>query len=106
MSNSLGDVFNKKIHYSTYDIGVKVTWNTAQYPLHHVIYSSIKFEVSATNGLGEDTRKVRTHFGTKLIYPIFSYEKGGIINQRSYYNLPNSAFWVYYMVLYQSQIAM
>ena len=37
------------------DLGVKVTRNVTQYPLHHVIYASTKFEVAMSNGLGEDT---------------------------------------------------
>ena len=37
------------------DLGVKVTGNVTQYPLHHVIYASTKFEVATSNGLGEDT---------------------------------------------------
>ena len=45
----------KKIHYLTYDLGVKVTRNVTQYPLHHVINASTKFEVATSNGLGEDT---------------------------------------------------
>ena len=47
----------KKIHYLTFDLdlGVKVTRNVAQYPLHHVIYASTKFEVAGSNGLGGDT---------------------------------------------------
>ena len=51
----------KKIHYLTFDldVGVKVTRNAAQYPLHHVIYSPTKFEVATCNGLGDTfTRKV------------------------------------------------
>ena len=48
----------KKIHYLTFDLdldlGVKVTQNVTQYPLHHVIYASIKFEAATSNGLGED----------------------------------------------------
>ena len=77
----------KKIHYLTFDLdlGVKVTLNVAQYPRHHVIYASTKFEVATSNGLGGDTitRNVtdgrtdgrRTDFGTKLIYPIFLTKK-------------------------------
>ena len=81
----------KKRHYLTFDLdlGVKVTQNVTQYPLHHVIYASTKFEVARSNGLGEDTitRNVmdkqidartdgrRTNFGTKLIYPIFLTKK-------------------------------
>ena len=38
-----------------FDVGVKVTRNIAQYPLHHVIYASAKIEVATTNNLGEDT---------------------------------------------------
>ena len=81
----------KEIHYLTFDLdlGVKVTQNVTQYPLHHMIYPPTKFEVATSNGLGEDTitRNVtdgrtdrqtdgrRTDFGTKLIYPIFLTKK-------------------------------
>ena len=44
-----------KIHYLTFDLGVKVTQNVTQYPLHHVIYAPTKFQVATSNGLGEDT---------------------------------------------------
>ena len=37
------------------DLGVKVTQNFAQYPLHHVTYSATKFEVTMFNLLGGDT---------------------------------------------------
>ena len=37
------------------DLGVKVTSNVAQYPLHYVTYSATKFEVATSNGLGGDT---------------------------------------------------
>ena len=37
------------------DLGVKVTQNVTQYPLHHVIYAPTKFEVATSKGLGEDT---------------------------------------------------
>ena len=41
------------------DLGVKVTQNVAQYPLHHVTYAPVKFEVDMWNSLGGDgfTRK-------------------------------------------------
>ena len=41
----------KKIQYLTFDLdlGVKVTQNVAQYPLHHVTYSATKFEVATSN---------------------------------------------------------
>ena len=45
----------KKIHYLTFNHGAKVTRNVTQYPLHHVIYASTKFEVATSKGLGEDT---------------------------------------------------
>ena len=47
----------KKIQYLTFDLdlGVKVTRNVAQYPLHHVTFSPTKFEVATSNGLGGDT---------------------------------------------------
>ena len=37
------------------DLGVKVTQNDVQYPLHHVNYSHSKFEVATSNSLGGDT---------------------------------------------------
>ena len=42
--------FFKKIHYLTFDrdLGVKVTRNVAQYPLHYVTYAQAKFEVAAS----------------------------------------------------------
>ena len=41
------------------DLGVKVTRNFAQYPLHHVTYSATKFKVASSKGFGGDafTRK-------------------------------------------------
>ena len=47
----------QEIQYLTFDLdlGVKVTQNVAQYPLHHVTYSAIKFEVTMSNRLGGDT---------------------------------------------------
>ena len=48
-----------KIQYLTFDLdldlGVKVTQNVAQYPLHHVTYSATKFEVAMSSRLGGDT---------------------------------------------------
>ena len=40
------------------DLGVKVTQNVAQLPLHHVTYATAKFEVVVSNSLGDAfTRK-------------------------------------------------
>ena len=79
----------------TFDLGVKVTRNVAQYSLHHVTYSATKSEGTTSNRLGGDTftRNVtvarphgrtsartdrrRTDFGMKLIYPFLSKEKSG-----------------------------
>ena len=40
-----------------FDLGVKVKvkWKVAQYSLHHVNYASVRFQVAASNCLGEDT---------------------------------------------------
>ena len=84
----------KKIQYLTFDLdlGVKVTRNVAQFPLHHVTYSPTKFEVATSNGLRGDTftRNVtdgRTHGRTdgrttdrlwhEINIPFFSKEKSG-----------------------------
>ena len=44
----------QEIQYLTFDLGVKVTQNVAQYPLHHVTFSATKFEVATSKGLGGD----------------------------------------------------
>ena len=36
------------------DLGVKVTQDVVKHPLHHLIYSDTKFEVSTSGGLGGD----------------------------------------------------
>ena len=38
-----------------FDLGVKVTPNIIQFPLHHVIYAPTKLEVATSKGLEEDT---------------------------------------------------
>ena len=68
----------KQIHYLIFDhdLGVRVTRNVVQHPLHYVTYAATKSEVARSNGLGVDafTRNVtdrqidaRKDFGTKLI---------------------------------------
>ena len=51
------------MHYLIFDLdlGVKVTQNTAQYPLHYVTFSASKLEVATSKGLGGDafTRKFK-----------------------------------------------
>ena len=37
------------MHYLTFDLWVKVTGNFALYPLHHVTYAAVKFEVATSN---------------------------------------------------------
>ena len=57
-SNHLGgDTFTRKyiIYPLILTLGIKVTWNVAQYPLHHVTYSATKFEVATSYRLGGDT---------------------------------------------------
>ena len=86
----------KKIHYLTFDLGVKVTRNVAQYPLHHVIYASTKYEVATSNGLGGDTitrnvtdgrtdartdRRTTDRLWYEINIPYFSNEKAGIITK-------------------------
>ena len=46
---------NSKYLTFDFDVGVKVTRNVAQYPLYHVTYSAIKFEIATSNPLGGDT---------------------------------------------------
>ena len=44
------------------DIGVKVTQNVTQYPLHHVTYSGTKFEVAMSNSVEGDAFTKNTLF--------------------------------------------
>ena len=37
---------------TSFDLGLAVTGNVAQYPLHHVAYVPTEFEVTMTKGLG------------------------------------------------------
>ena len=56
-SKVLGEAFTRN---SIFDLvlGVKVTQNIAQYPLHHVTHPATKFEVARSNRLGDTfTRK-------------------------------------------------
>ena len=104
----------KKIHYLTFDLdlGVKVTQNIIQYPLHCVIYASTKFEVATSNSLGEDTitrnvtdrrtdRRTDGRTTDRLWYeiyiPFFSNEKAGIKNSysRPLFTLHNGPSEVY-----------
>ena len=43
--------------FTDYGIWVKVTQNVAQYPLHHVTYAPINFEVAMSNGLGDALKR-------------------------------------------------
>ena len=58
MSNDLGGYALTRKYIIDLDLGVKVTQNVAQYPLHHVTYAPAKFEVATSNSLGDPfTRK-------------------------------------------------
>ena len=53
-TNSLGeDALTRNALFDP-DLGVKITQNVAQYPLHHVTYAHAIFKVATTNSLGED----------------------------------------------------
>ena len=55
MSKALGgEAFSRNSIFDL-DLGVKVTQNVAQYPLHHVNHPATKFEVARSNRLGGDT---------------------------------------------------
>ena len=49
-----GEAFTRNSIFDL-DLGVKVTQNVAQYPLHHVTHPATKFEVARFNQLGGDT---------------------------------------------------
>ena len=49
------------------DLGVNVTRNVAQCPLHHVTYAGIKLEVNTSKGLGGDTFTRNVTVGRTLV---------------------------------------
>ena len=62
----------------TFDLGVKVIQNVAQYPIHHVTYSATKFEVAMSNGLEEGTCTIHyltfgLDLGVKVIQNVAYY---------------------------------
>ena len=74
----------QEITFFDLDLGVKVTRNVAQYPLHHVTYLGSKFKVAVSNSLGRDEfTDGQTDGGTtdrlwyKINIPFFSKEKSG-----------------------------
>ena len=52
VSMSVKEMHLQKSTVFDLDLGVKVTHDVAQYPLHHVTYAYAKFEVATSNGLG------------------------------------------------------
>ena len=81
LSNCLGgDEFARK-YIINIDLGVNVTQDVTQYPLHRVTYVPAKCEAATSNYLGEDTisRNVTNgqtdgrwaDFGRQLIYHMF-----------------------------------
>ena len=46
-----------------FDLGLEVTQNVAQYPLHHAAYSGSTFAATTSNGLGGDAL-TKIHFLT------------------------------------------
>ena len=57
-----------------HDLGVKVTQYVTQYPLHHVIYASTRFEVPTSNSLGEDTITRKVTDGRAVAQTLFQLD--------------------------------
>ena len=64
----------------TFDLGVKVTQNIAQYFLHHFTYAALKFEVATSNGLGGDTFQENTFIGVKVTGKVAQYPLHHVAN--------------------------
>ena len=73
MSISLGRQIYKKICYLTFDLGVKVRGNIAQFHLHHVTNATAKIKAVLSKGLGGDalSRKYK-----KIHYLTFDLDQG------------------------------
>ena len=106
ISNRLRDIFFKKLHYLTFDLGVKAIRHVAQYPLHHVTYLATEFKAATSNCLGGETIYKKRDGGTdgwtdgwttdRLWYginiPIFTNENSGYnqyINTDDRFNVCN-----------------
>ena len=48
------------------DLGIKVKQDVTQYPLNHVTYAHVKFEVATSNGLGGDAFTRKTLYDLEL----------------------------------------
>ena len=86
----------KRIQYLTFDLdlGVSVTQNDAQCPLHHVTYPATKFEVATSNRLGGDT------FTRK--YTIWSVT--WTLGTRSYKMLPSTLIIIWPIQLHSFEL--
>ena len=64
-----------KIHYLTFDLDLRAKFNdnVSQYPLHHVTFAPVKFEVNTFNGYGGDafTRIMQRKTLVKIQQKIF-----------------------------------
>ena len=60
------------MHYLTLnlDLGVNVTRNISQFPLHHVTYAPVKFEIAESNDLRRDAfaRNMTDGWTTDLLW--------------------------------------
>ena len=59
-----GEAFTQENSIFEFDLGVKITQNVSQYPLHHVTYPATKFEVVASNRLGGEYIYKKIHYLT------------------------------------------
>ena len=56
----------KKMQYLTFDLGVKVTQNVAQYPLYHVTFSATKFKVAMSRYIYKKIHYLTFDLGVKV----------------------------------------
>ena len=52
LHQTVKDMHLKENTFFDLDLGIKVTLNIALHPLHHVTYSTAKFSVAMSEGLG------------------------------------------------------
>ena len=58
-------ILQKKTTEFELDLGIKVTQDVAKYPLHHVTYAHVKFEVATSRCLG-GVAIARIHYMTLI----------------------------------------
>ena len=79
-----------------FDLWAKVTGNAAQYHLHHVTYSPVKFEVNTSNVLVQEK---------KIIWPWPWVSHIRNVNQSLFISYTLARYFIYHLFINGNQLA-